>query len=303
MRAALSLDLDNKWSYMKTHGDPGWETYPSYLDLVVPRALAMLADLRLRITFFIVGQDAALPQNGAALARIAEAGHHIGNHSFFHEPWMHRRTEAEIDDELARAEESIREATGCTVRGFRGPGFVNSTAILNVLTRRGYAYDASSLPTFIGPIARAYYFRSAKLSAREMSEREDLFGGFSDGLQPNRRYPVHVNGHTLMEVPVTTMPGLRLPIHISYVLYIASVSPALAMAYFRLALTLCKLSGTEPSILLHPLDFLTARECPELGFFPAMNLTPEVKARVVCDTLFELSRAFDVVSLEDFVKM
>jgi peptidoglycan-N-acetylglucosamine deacetylase len=22
--ASLSLDLDNKWSYMKTHGDPGW---------------------------------------------------------------------------------------------------------------------------------------------------------------------------------------------------------------------------------------------------------------------------------------
>jgi hypothetical protein len=23
--ASLSLDLDNLWSYMKTHGDPGWE--------------------------------------------------------------------------------------------------------------------------------------------------------------------------------------------------------------------------------------------------------------------------------------
>ena len=23
--ASLSLDLDNKWSYMKTHGDAGWD--------------------------------------------------------------------------------------------------------------------------------------------------------------------------------------------------------------------------------------------------------------------------------------
>ena len=37
--ASLSLDLDNKWSYMKTHGDPGWEGFPSYLDTVVPRFL------------------------------------------------------------------------------------------------------------------------------------------------------------------------------------------------------------------------------------------------------------------------
>ena len=35
---SLSLDLDNQWSYMKTHGDPGWEDFPSYLDIVVPRA-------------------------------------------------------------------------------------------------------------------------------------------------------------------------------------------------------------------------------------------------------------------------
>ena len=35
--ASLSLDLDNKWSYMKTHGDQGWEAFPSYLDAVVPR--------------------------------------------------------------------------------------------------------------------------------------------------------------------------------------------------------------------------------------------------------------------------
>ena len=37
--ASLSLDLDNQWSYMKTHGDPAWESLPSYLDVVVPRAL------------------------------------------------------------------------------------------------------------------------------------------------------------------------------------------------------------------------------------------------------------------------
>ena len=35
--ASLSLDLDNKWSYLKTHGDPGWESFPSYLGILVPR--------------------------------------------------------------------------------------------------------------------------------------------------------------------------------------------------------------------------------------------------------------------------
>ena len=36
MPASISLDLDDQWSYMKVHGDEGWETFPSYLDIVVP---------------------------------------------------------------------------------------------------------------------------------------------------------------------------------------------------------------------------------------------------------------------------
>src|SRR3954447_2743061 len=87
--ASLSLDLDNKWSYLKTHGDRGWESYPSYLDVVVPRFLGMLKELGLRITVFVVGQDAACTSNRDALSAISASGHGIGNHSFHHEPWLH----------------------------------------------------------------------------------------------------------------------------------------------------------------------------------------------------------------------
>ena len=58
--ASLSVDLDNQWSYMKTHGDAGWEHFPGYLDLVVPRILSFVNDRDLKVTFFVVGQDAAL---------------------------------------------------------------------------------------------------------------------------------------------------------------------------------------------------------------------------------------------------
>src|SRR3712207_4465298 len=104
--ASLSLDLDNKWSYMKTHGDVGWESFPSYLETVVPRVLKFLRERDLRITFFIVGQDADLEKNAAAISQIAEENHEIGNHSFQHEPWLHLYSEQEINDELARTEEA-----------------------------------------------------------------------------------------------------------------------------------------------------------------------------------------------------
>ena len=299
MKASLSLDLDNQWSYMKTHGDSGWSEYPSYLNVVVPRALSMLEAHGLRITFFIVGMDASLERNHEPLAAIAAAGHEIGNHSHYHEPWLHRRTEEDIEAEIMLAEESILAATGKLPRGFRGPGFVRSPEIYRVLARRGYAYDASTLPTFIGPLARAYYFRSAKLNPEEQRDRTDLFGNFSDGFEPNRPYRIVTEDGLIVQIPVTTMPGLRIPIHVSYLLYLARISPALAISYMRIAFTLCRLTRTPLSMLLHPLDFLGKDDCPALAFFPAMDIDSVVKIRLVDKVLRLMSREFEVHPLID----
>jgi peptidoglycan/xylan/chitin deacetylase (PgdA/CDA1 family) len=106
-RASISLDLDNLWSYLKVHGDRSWESFPSYLDLVVPRVLAVLDSLSIRTTFFVVGQDAALARNHDALRSLAEAGHEIGNHSFHHEPWLHLYSAGEVAAEIERAETAI----------------------------------------------------------------------------------------------------------------------------------------------------------------------------------------------------
>lgn len=120
---SVSLDLDNQWSYMKTHGDTGWQSFPSYLNTVVPRVLHELNKLDLRITFFIVGQDAVLEKNRNALQSITAARHEAGNHSFHHEPWLHLYSYEKIDAEIAAAEASIEEVTGQKPVGFRGPGF------------------------------------------------------------------------------------------------------------------------------------------------------------------------------------
>jgi peptidoglycan/xylan/chitin deacetylase (PgdA/CDA1 family) len=70
------------------------------------------------MTVFIVGQDAALEKNNAALASLSAAGHEIGNHSFRHEPWFHLYTKAEIETEIRTAEEAIEKATGKAPRRF-----------------------------------------------------------------------------------------------------------------------------------------------------------------------------------------
>ena len=299
--ASLSLDADNLWAYQMTHGDPGWDTYPTYLDALADAVLPVLESLDTTITFFVVGQDASLDVNHKALTRLAEAGHEIGNHSFSHQPWMHRTGMAAIHDELDRAETALAAITGERPVGFRGPGYSLSADVLRALIDRGYTYDCSTLPTVVGPLARWFYFRSAKLSPEQRQQRSTLFGSARDGLRPLRPYEWELGAARMLERPVTTMPMIRVPSHLSYVLYLAGLSESLAVNYFAAALRVCRLRGVEPSILMHPLDVLGADDVASLEFFPGMAMTGAAKREIVARCLEVFTRQFRVVPMHEHV--
>jgi protoporphyrinogen oxidase len=299
--ATLSLDLDNLWSYLKTRGDDSWRSLPSFLDLVVPRVLRFLEERDQPITWFVVGQDAALPEHRGLLASVAAAGHEIGNHSFLHEPWLHRYSPDRLEDDFSQTEQAIEEATGQRPTGFRGPGFSVSEDVLVALRRRGYRYDASTLPTFVGPLARVFYLRNADLTPAERAERDALFGAFREGTRPLRPYRWRLDGGTLTEVPVTTMPVLRTPIHMSYLVYLAERSPALARRYLATALRLCRWTGVAPSLLLHSHDFVGADDVAAMRFMPGFRLPGAAKVRLAGECVDMLRRDFEVVPLGRYV--
>ena len=301
--ASLSLDLDNKWSYMKTHGDAGWETFPTYLDVVVPRSLEFLKERGLNITYFIVGQDAARAENADALRQISDAQHEIGNHSFNHEPWLHLYSKPQLVEEFQKTEDALENVTGQRTVGFRGPGYSLSPTVLEVLSERGYEYDCSTLPTYIAPLARAYYFfKSPEMSEEEKEKRKKLFGKFADGFQSLKPYKWQINGKSLVEIPVTTLPIFKTPIHASYVIYLSTFSKTLAKTYWKTAVEMCRASGTQLSLLLHPLDFLSGDDAPELKFFPAMNLPVEKKLEFLSEILEVFTNKFTVVNMREHAR-
>lgn len=270
--ASISLDLDDLWTYLRTHGDPGWASRPSFLENFVPMVLDVLDQEQVTLTFFVVGADAATPRHYRLLRAIVDRGHEIGNHSYEHEPWLQSYSRPRLEAEIVRTQEAIADATGTRPRGFRGPGYCWSPTLLELLADHGYVYDASTLPTYIGPLARAYYFWSAKLPPEERARRHALFGTLRDGLHPVRPYRWQLaDGRTLLEIPVTTLPLLKLPFHLTYIHYLSRLSQPLALGYLSAALGLCRRAGISPSFILHPLDLLGGDDLPQLAFFPAMD--------------------------------
>jgi hypothetical protein len=305
--ASISLDLDNLWSYMKIHGDSDWTSFPSYLDPFVEIALGRFRRHGLTVTVFVVGQDAALAKNAKAMRAIADAGHEIANHSFSHEPWFHTYSYDKVATEIADAETAIERATGQRPRGFRGPGFSLSNDTVRVLTERGYLYDASTFPTFVGPLARAYYFfGSRNLSTDEREKRKKLFGTVRDGLRDLRPYlftSPAPSQRELLEIPVTTLPIARTPIHMSYIVYLATHSLGLARAYIRTALALVRKADLELSFLLHPLDFLGNDRISTLTFFPGMRTSTDFKLRLFDEVMTLITESFETVTMTQHARV
>lgn len=300
--ATLSLDLDDAWCYLRTHGDPGWRARPSFLGVVVPRLLALLARHDLRITVFVVGADAAREANRPLLRAIAAAGHEVANHGLSHAPWVQRWPEARVEADVATAEEHIERATGVRPRGFRGAGFTWSPALLRVLARRGYAYDATVCPNLLGPIARRYYLGGRRLSRAARRRRGAMFGTLRDVLRPVRPYWWRLDDRSLLEIPVTTMPFVRLPVHGTYLVFLARRSRALALGWLRAALALCRLAGTSPSLLLHPLDLLGPEDAPDLAFFPGMDVPRAEKDVLLAEVVALLRERHRPVPLADYAR-
>ena len=300
--AGISLDLDNQWSYMKIHGDEGWDQYPSYFDIFIPHILKVLDELNLKITFFIVGKDTENESNKKYLRMITERGHEVGNHSYYHESWLQTYSYDKIENEIINAEKAILSATGQKPIGFRGPGFSWSKDLLKVLESRGYHYDASTLPTYLGPLARAYYFWKSDLSKEEKRSRKELFGKFSEGFRELKPYKWNLgNGKNITEIPVTTMPIFKLPFHLSYLIYLGNISLGLMKIYLHTSIRLCKITNTPISFLLHPLDIIGGDQITKLAFFPGMNVNSKRKVEIFKIVIHTLNEQYELENLSKYL--
>jgi peptidoglycan/xylan/chitin deacetylase (PgdA/CDA1 family) len=116
-------------------------SHQSYGPLVgVPRILALLKRHGVTATFFIPGYSAHRYPD--VVRAVAEAGHEIAHHSYFHENTigMDEKTEAAMIDLGLRA---LHDVAGVRPQGYRAPMWEMNFHTPRLLAERGFRWDSS----------------------------------------------------------------------------------------------------------------------------------------------------------------
>jgi hypothetical protein len=263
---SISIDLDGIPCYYRIHGlgPPPPELEHLILERALPRAARLFASRDIRVTWFVVGQDAdvelardraARAASAARLRILAEQGDELGNHSYSHPYDLARLGTAEVDAELGACDRVLRAITGKPTRGFRAPGYDLSPAMLDALARRGYRYDSSVFPAPGYYAAKAAVMAALALAGRPsgavMTNPRALVAP-ADPYRPAMVRPWRRGQAPVVELPVAVTPWTRLPA--------IGTSLIVAPAVIRRRLVAAMAGRAFFNFELHGIDFADAEQ-------------------------------------------
>lgn len=174
---ALSFDIEDWFHIVDIPGleDPAkWDGLESLVERRTDDILATLRKHRARATFFVLGWIA--DRHPALVRRIAEAGHELGSHSYWHRR-VYTLDPAEFRSDTLRSLDAIESACGVRPKGYRAPSFSilkGTEWALDVLLDCGITWDASLFPAPRGhggyPCSDAPHAFAALPSGRSIPE-------------------------------------------------------------------------------------------------------------------------------------
>jgi polysaccharide deacetylase family protein (PEP-CTERM system associated) len=146
---AFSVDVED-WFQVSDFEDQiafaDWDRYESRVERNTRRVLGLLAEFKVKATFFILTWNAErFPR---LVEDIAADGHEIATHGYSHR-LVYEQGKDLYRQDLERSQEILRRILGHPVRGYRAPSFsvtAQSMWALDVMLETGIEYDSSIFP-------------------------------------------------------------------------------------------------------------------------------------------------------------
>ena len=218
---AISVDLDPLTAYYKIHGlgDPPPKVRYTILRKALPRFEQMLAEAGVPATFFVVGRDLSLTDDGSETLRrlVTDLGCELANHTFSHPYDLNRLPRQVIDAEVRQGHEALVKLVGEENQpvGFRAPGYGLGPKVMEVLANQAYRYDSSMMPSPPYYLAKAAVmagmFLRGRSSGSVMGDPRFL-NCPSEPYRPDVERPWRRGNGPLVEMPVTVLPISRVPV-------------------------------------------------------------------------------------------
>jgi polysaccharide deactylase family protein, PEP-CTERM locus subfamily len=143
----MTVDVED-WFHSYNYGQlvakEHWPDYESRVEHNTSRVLDILARRSIRGTFFVLGWVAE--RRPHLVRRIADAGHEVASHGYWHEP-VYSLTPDQFRDDVERSKMVLEDIAGRPVRGYRAPCFSITNWALPILRDVGFTYDSSFFPT------------------------------------------------------------------------------------------------------------------------------------------------------------
>lgn len=207
MRGSLgvTVDVDSVTAHLDGYGIKGVADDSVYR-IAIPRILDLFDDLGVRATFFLIASEAERFPN--VVQHIAAAGHEIGCHSMTHPQPLDLSDHSSIVREIVDAKTLLEGISQRSVYGFRAPGWGVSRALFDSLSDAGYVYDASSYPSWMLYLLRLSVSRrgNGENKRAPVQLRQVLF-------DRTESHIVEQAVGRIVEIPVSTVPLLRVPIY------------------------------------------------------------------------------------------
>lgn len=154
MQNALTIDLEDWYQGLTSTSRQidRWSSFESRVVGNTEKLLDLLTQVEVKATFFVLGYVAEqLPD---LVRRVADDGHEIALHSYYHRR-VHQLTLEQFRQDVVMSREVVQQACGRQVYGYRAPMFsINSSCLwaFDILRDLGFQYDSS-----IFPVRNMYY--------------------------------------------------------------------------------------------------------------------------------------------------
>jgi polysaccharide deacetylase len=288
--AGLSFDLDSVSSHLEGYGFPRPPDDGAAYTVAIPRIMELLARAGARATFFLIADEAR--RHPDVVTRLIDEGHEVASHSMTH-PVPFRDLDPEARGiELRGSKALLEDLAGQEVTGFRAPSWDTGPWLAKELVAAGYRYDSSAYPSILLPFLRVAVRRRGNRS----NHRPDapvwptVFG-------PGGLHRIETDGGSLVEVPMCTVPWLRLP-------YYHTLRFVIPDWCFRLIRRLVHQGRETVWYQFHAADFLSHSADsldPRMACHPGMQVPLERKLELAAEAVRVLGRGRLVIPLRELV--